>query len=147
MTARALSSAAEPVSIEAFEEGSIDPRQFDHEAHVYLGWLYLRSCSLFEAIGRFSGALRRLTRRLGIESKYHETITWFFLILIAERMSDGGADDWPAFRKDNADLFVTRPSILGRYYSAERLGATRARRQFLLPDLAGGRASADSTER
>jgi hypothetical protein len=122
------------ISIEAFEDGSIDPGLFDHEAHVYIGWAYLQDYELQDGIARFCAALRRLTTKLGIESKYHETITWFFMILIAERRSRDETEDWSSFKRRNPDLFATAPSIIRRYYSSERLGSSRARHQFLLPD-------------
>jgi hypothetical protein len=127
-------SCDDALSIEAFEKASVNAEQFDHEAHVHVAWLYLKEYELEDAIVRFSTALRRLTKKLGVASKYHETITWFFMILIGERMMTSDSDDWPTFRKQNKDLFSTAPSIIQRYYSSERLGTALARRQFLLPD-------------
>jgi len=132
--ARSPSPCGASISIEAFEDGTVDPDQFDHEAHIYVGWSYLQLYELQEAIDRFSAALRRLTKKLGIETKYHETITWFFMILIADRRSTSESTDWQAFKQRNADLFAGRPSIVSQYYSAERLGTSLARTQFLLPD-------------
>lgn len=128
-------SYSSSISIEDFERGDIDPDQFDHEAHLFVGWSYLQKYALQESIARFSEALRRLTKKLGIESKYHETITWFFMILIAERRAGRGSDDWQAFKRRNADLFARRPTIMNAYYSDERLASPMARSQFVLPDL------------
>lgn len=130
----AVSGLTPSISIAAFEDGSIDPERFDHEAHVFIGWAYLRKYELPDAIARFSAALRRLTIELGVEAKYHETITWFFMILIAERRSTAVGDGWHAFKQRNPDLFATKPSIISRYYSTARLGTTEARTQFVLPD-------------
>ena len=66
--------------------------------------------------------------------KYNETITWFFMLTIAERRRGDAASDWAAFRKDNPDLFGSGTAILGRYYSDERLWSEDARNLFLLPD-------------
>jgi hypothetical protein len=131
---RPLANSAPFVSIEEFENGSIDPDRFNHEAHVYVGWSYLQEHALREAVDRFSAALRRLTRKLGIESKYHETITWFFMIMIAERRSISKSADWESFKRCNADLFASQPSIISRYYSKLRLDSSLARAQFVLPD-------------
>jgi hypothetical protein len=132
----ALPQAASPcqfsISLEDFECANVDPEQFDHEAHVFVAWSYLQKYELDESIERFSSALRRLTRKLGVESKYHETITWFFLILIAERQ--GKSKDWLSFKRGNPDLFTTQPSIIRAYYSDERLGSPTARSQFVMPD-------------
>jgi len=121
-----------PLTITDFEAGRVDPEFFDHEAHVYVAWLYVRRFPLAEAISRFDGALRRLTDGLGVPGKYHATITWMFLVLIAERCHDG--EDWPAFRARNADLVASGRTALGRYYTDTRLFSDLARRQFILPD-------------
>jgi len=131
-----MNAAATPeFSVEAFEAGSIDAEAFDHEAHLYVAWLYLEKWPLLEAIGRFAAALRRLTTQLGIPGKYHETITWFYMVLIQERRGDPGATDWFAFQRMHADLFAGgEASILRRYYSTELLHSNHARQSFVLPD-------------
>ena len=136
MTARPqqCANSESVLSIEAFEAGSVDPDQFDHEAHIFVAWLFLQEFDLKEAIDRFCGALKRLTKKLGIETKYHETITWFFMISINERLKTTASDDWNSFKRQNPELFATAPSIISRHYSEERLKSPLARTQFLLPD-------------
>ena len=129
-----MNSAVLPtLSVEAFERGEIDPDAFDHEAHVYLAWLYLERFPLPEALGRFDTALRRLTVKLGVPGKYHATITWFFLLLIAERRNAGPGADWRGFRRRNADL-VENGGLLEDYYHRGTLASNRARQSFVLPD-------------
>lgn len=125
---------APEISLAALENGSIDADTFDHAAHVYAAWLYLEQYSLPDAIAAFSAALRRLTVKLGVPDKYHETVTWFFMLLIAERRAAGAGGDWFAFCCDNPDLFCRRDNIIMRYYSSELLASDRARHAFVLPD-------------
>ena len=95
------------LTMERFEAADIDPARFDHEAHVYVGWLYVMAYPRREAIARFDAALRRLVEKIGARDKYNATITWLYLLLIAERMR--ADEDWSAFRARNADLFDERP--------------------------------------
>lgn len=125
-------SGLPPITIVDFEAGSIDAESFDHEAHVYVAWLYLEEFDLADAITRFDAALRRLTARLGVPQKYHATITWLFLLLINERRRDG--EDWSAFRARNGDLVENSRSTLQRYYSESLLFSDDARQHFVLPD-------------
>ena len=122
------------VDIAAFEAANVDPQDFDHEAHVYVGWQYLSEHELDVALARFSAALQRLTRALGVEGKYHETITWFFMILISERMARHPGTDWPSFSAANGDLINDAGPLLAAHYTPERLQSPLARRQFLMPD-------------
>jgi hypothetical protein len=121
--------------VEAFENSTVQPEGFDHEAHILVGWRYLQDLSLLDAITRFTDAIKRLTRKLGVPSKYHETITWFYLIQIAERCSENLAADWPAFKAANPDLFAWNPSLIEKYYSDALLSSDTARRMFVFPDL------------
>ena len=120
------------ITIERFESADIDPVRFDHEAHVYVGWMYVREYELTEAIAKFDSGLKRLVRKLGAEGKYHATLTWFFLLLIADRAEDG--EPWPVFRHRNADIVTDSKETLSRYYSDGYLFSNRARERFVLPD-------------
>ncbi len=115
-----------------FENATIDAAEFDHEAHVLVGWRYLQDYSLLDSIKRYSAALQRLTRKLGVPTKYHETITWFYLIKTAERKA---TTDWAAFKTANPDLFERNPSLVQQYYSESLLSSDDARQAFVFPDL------------
>ena len=121
-------------TIEAMEAGTIDPDAFDHEAHINVAWLYLERYPLTDAIDRFTKALQRLTRKLGVPDKYNETISWFYMLLIEERRSVSPAGNWIAFRQTNSDLFSRGDNILERYYSKELIFSDRARQSFVLPN-------------
>lgn len=122
-------------TIEAFERLQINPAHFDHKAHVYVAWSYLQDYDLLSSIERYRSTLKLLTRKLGVPGKYHETLTWFFMVLVAERIDRDPPGDWEAFIGRNQDLFTRAPGIASKFYSSDRLGSAAARRQFLLPDL------------
>ena len=122
------------VTIETFEAATIDAETFDHEAHVYVAWLYLKRWPLDEAIRRFCTALRRFTVKVGAEGKYHETISWFFMMQVNQRRAAMQQPTWFVFRRDNADLIDGAGALLSRYYSKELLASNLARQHFLLPD-------------
>lgn len=128
-----MNSVLEPrLSIEQFEAGDVDAERFDHEAHVYIAWLYVQAFDLADAVARFDCALRRLTARLGVPGKYHATITWLFLVLINERAAQN--ETWGEFRTRNNDLIRDSKTTLQRYYSDTLLFSDEARQHFLLPD-------------
>ncbi len=134
MTATNAADAGIERIVEAFENATLEPGGFNHEAHILVGWRYLQDLSLLDAITRFTDAIKRLTRKLGVPTKYHETITWFYLIKIAERCSDDLTADWPAFKAANPDLFAWNPSLIEKYYSNALLSSDTARRMFVFPD-------------
>ena len=124
-------------SIADFEALRFDPEDFDHQAHVYVAWQYAREADLLTAIRRYRETLIRLTSKLGIPGKYHETITWFYMVAVAEAATGECRDDWDRFVVTHPALFERNPSAIRRHYSPDRLNSATARASFVLPDLAG----------
>ena len=120
--------------IAEFEALDFDVEAFDHIAHVYVAWQYVRDFDLLEAISRYRDTLRRLTDQLGVPDKYHETLTWFYLIKIAEQATGTARTDWAVFRRRNPSLLQRSPGLVEAYYSADRLASNEARAQFMLPE-------------
>ena len=117
------------------ENCTIGARDFRHADHVRLAWICLRNYPLLEAIARFVSTLRRFAAHHGMPEKYHETVTWAYLLLIHERMRRGGEpQEWERFRAENDDLFTRNPSILERYYAPATLESDIACKSFVLPD-------------
>ncbi len=119
------------ISIDDFERHAFDADAFDHESHVYVGWLYITEFGAVAGTERFVAALRSLTSALGIPGKYHDTITRFYLDLIARRVEPGRT--WDEFRTHNSDLLDS--ALLERHYSRGTLASPAAREQYVAPDL------------
>ena len=118
----------------AFEAGTLDAGRFHHRDHMRLAWLHLRRHPAPVALLRFTSGLRRLAEAAGKADRYHETVTWAYLLLINERMERSGrARPWTEFARLNPELLAWRPSILDAYYPAEVLDSDLARRVFVLP--------------
>jgi hypothetical protein len=118
----------------AVEACTLAGSEFHHADHVRLAWIYLRERPVLEAVERFTSTLRRFATHHGVPGKYHETITWAYVLLIHERMQRASGATWGEFKAANADLFAWKPSILEQYYSADTLRSELARRVFILPD-------------
>lgn len=135
MKRRLKSSQTPGPTIGEFEALEFDPERFDHEAHVFVAWSYLSQFDLLESISRYRKTLRRLTAMLGVPGKYHETITWFYMIAVAEHAEASKVTDWASFKSASPELFRRNPGIISDYYSRSRLMSEMARKKFILPDL------------
>lgn len=120
--------------LDRFVDTTLPADQFHHQQHVQVAWMFVRKYGMPDALGEFTTAIKRFAHAKGATGLYHETITWAFLLLIAERDARKPAETWQQFAVDNADLLVWKPSILNRYYSKELLESDLARRTFLMPD-------------
>ncbi len=121
--------------IARFENGATAPDSFHHADHVRLAFEYLGRYSALEALEKFSAALQRFAAAQGKADRYHETITWAYLLLIRERIARVGRQQtWEEFAERNSDLLVWKGGVLATLYRAETLDSDLARKIFVLPD-------------
>jgi hypothetical protein len=123
--------------LERFVDTSLPAEEFHHAQHVHVAWMFVRQYGMPQALGEFTAAIKRFAAAKGANGLYHETITWAFLLLIAERQARTPAETWGAFAAANPDLLCWKPSVLEKYYSSDVLKSDLARRAFVFP---GGRA-------
>ena len=123
--------------IEQFESLTLRPESFHHGEHVRLAWIYLSQYPALTALSKFCEGIKRFAASVGKPDRYHETITWAYLLLIHERMAKcATADSWEAFAEANGELLNWESNILKRYYREETLQSELAKRVFLFPDKA-----------
>lgn len=119
----------------AFENGSLDPARFDHRLHLSLAWTYLQRDGFPEGALRFRQNLKAYVAAVGAQGKYHETITWAYLVLLNEEMSlrSTPGESFDAMIQRRPDLLDHRGGAIARCYSKAQLDLPDARRVFLLP--------------
>jgi hypothetical protein len=119
----------------SFESLEIPGSAFRHGDHVRLAWIYLHDSDFAAGAARFCKQFGRYVRHIGAESKYHETITWFYLVIVFERIrSHSPTLNWEAFARSNEDLLDNGMGLLRIRYRNETLFSPLARKIFLLPD-------------
>ena len=118
-----------------FVDTTLPAGEFHHRQHVQVAWMFVRDYGMPAALSEFTAAIKRFADAKCATGLYHETITWAFLLLIADRMARQPASSWEQFEAANPDLLTWQPSILNRYYSKDLLASDIARRAFLMPDL------------
>ena len=119
----------------AFEALELAPVGFGHREHLRVGFALLqREGDLAHAAVVFRTLLRRFAEAVGAGAKYHETITWAYLALIAERMHGRGYGSAAELLADHPDLLEHRTGALARSYDVAALTASPlARAVFVLP--------------
>jgi hypothetical protein len=128
------SDPADAAALAVFQLRAAGP--FPHLSHLRAARLYLRQLALPAALERYIADLRRYAAAKGAASKYHETITVAFLLLIRARLADAAPEEtFDAFLARNPDL--ASPACLKTFYTDEALSSPTARRAFLFPDRLG----------
>lgn len=129
-----MSPLTDDALVAAFEDTTLPVDAFHHHEHVRTAWLFVVRYGLPEALERFPAALKRFAIAKGASGLYHETVTWAYLFVIAERVRRTPGLTWPQFADAHPDLLGWKPSVLDRFYSPERLWSDEARRSFVMPD-------------
>jgi hypothetical protein len=118
-----------------FENGTLDPARFDHCSHLSLAWAYLQRDGFPEGALRFRQHLKAYVAKVGAEGKYHETITWAYLVLLNEELSlrSPPGEPFDAMIQRRPDLLDHRSGAIACCYSKSQLDSPAARHVFLLP--------------
>ncbi|HEX8140945.1 MAG TPA: hypothetical protein VF544_25495 [Pyrinomonadaceae bacterium] len=122
-----------------FEDCTLPLSDFKHSAHLTVALFYLTRMPASAAVEQFRVSIKRFIAHYG-ESGYNETITMFWLNLIAGFLLKSGPN------RSFSDLLDTlleghRDSrLIYNYYTRERLQSDEAKTTWLAPDKAGMRA-------
>lgn len=136
--AQPATSTTDDDTLLAFEHGTLDPSQFGHRMHLSLAWRYLQRDGFPEGAQQFRHHLQRYVAKVGAQSKYHETITWAYLVLLNEELCLRSSPDesFDTMIQRRPDLLDHRNGPIARCYSKAQLESSEARRVFMLPTVA-----------
>ncbi|HWK51802.1 MAG TPA: hypothetical protein VNR40_18040 [Steroidobacter sp.] len=135
----ARSGVADPILV-AFENGSLDPAQFSHRLHLSLAWSYLQREGFPDGALQFRRHLQDYVAAVGAQGKYHETMTWAYLMLLNEELClrSPAGESFEAMIQRRPDLLDHRNGPISRCYSKAQLDSPEARRVFMLPAIERG---------
>jgi hypothetical protein len=107
--------------------------EFTHHMHLAVAAWYLTSLPHEEALDRMRACLLRFTRHHGVTG-YHETITRFWLRLVADFLENNTVQDFPARVSTLIECYGNKQTLFD-YYSRERVMSEDARNAWVEPDL------------
>lgn len=118
-----------------FQACTLPPEQFSHRQHLALAWSYLQRDGFPQGAARFRSDLANYVRAVGAAAKYHETMTWAYLVLLNEEMTlrSPRNESFDSMIERRPDLLDHRDGALASCYSKEQLEDPDARRVFVLP--------------
>ena len=121
--------------VSEFEACTLPDEAFKHEQHVAVGWSYLKQHDTATALKIYAENIRIFATHHGAPKLYHETITWFWVMLINERMNQNPElKTWDLFRAKNLDLVASDNQLIYDYYWPSTLKSALAKASFVLPD-------------
>lgn len=117
-----------------FERSEYRPEEFTHTRHLTVACWYLSTLSTGEALNRMREGLLRFSAHHG-KHGYHETITRFWIVLLAGYLRQLPPGMSFTEKINNAVECFQNKGVLFSFYSREYVMSERARRQWVEPDL------------
>ena len=121
--------------VRGFESCSTGKSEFTHIRHLAVTVWYLRCLSLEQATEKMRASLFRFIDHYGIEGKYHETLTVFWMRLVQERLDE--LDPALSLLETTNSVIeaLGNARLVFEYYSKVLLWSAEARAKWVQPDL------------
>ena len=121
--------------VEHFDNCTLDPALFTHEAHLRLGWILVRTHGTERAGELLCEMIARYAQFLGKAEKFNRTITIASARMIAHFLSRSSTTVFRAFIAEFPQLQHNFRELLDAPYSARGYATEQAAAQFIEPDL------------
>lgn len=125
--------------VSAFEAGTLPKECWTHAAHILSGAWYVHALGPEAALAEMRQRIRAYNEAVGTQntdtSGYHETITVFWIRVLAAELARRPDATRAAFVTEAVEHFGRQRDILTRYYSFNVVKSTEARRVWVEPDL------------
>ena len=121
--------------VRGFESCSTAKSEFTHVSHLTVAVWYLRRSSVEPATEQMRASLFRFIDHYGIEGKYHETLTVFWMRVVRRQLDDLDPK-LTLLEAANAVVETLSDSrLVFEYYSEALLWSDEARSVWVEPDL------------
>lgn len=117
----------------AHREGPFNRHPFDHRQHVKFAWSVLHEAPEAEAMEIVRSEISEFAR-LHAPGKYHETLTQFWVRLVAHTREHAVADDEFDEHLERFPI-LTNKNAQDHHFSTDVLWSHRARTSWVEPDL------------
>ena len=119
-----------------FETCRTHKDDFHHTQHLVVAIVYLESLSLQAAVKKLRESLLQFLGHHSIDNqKYNETLTVFWLEMVALELKQLPEDSTLVDRCNSVIEVLDNPKLALEYYSDEVLWSEQARKAFVDPDL------------
>ena len=118
-----------------FENCTLNPEIFSHEAHLRLAWLYLLKYNEAEACHKTVLHLKAYVKKLGFEEKFNYTLTVASVKAVHHFMKRSQSVSFADFIQEFPKLKYDFKALLATHYSIDIFNNSKAKNHWLEPDL------------
>ncbi len=121
--------------IEAFESASLDPKLFNHEAHLRLAWIYIQNHGEQKAIEKTCTGIKDFDIIYGKGDKFHTTITVAAVKVVHHFMKKSESKSFADFIEEFPRLKVAFKELLDQHYGFNIFSSDEAKTNYIVPDI------------
>jgi hypothetical protein len=121
--------------VRGLESGTTPAVDFPHRSHLTVATWYLANATVAEALEKMRASILNFLDHYGIEGKYNETITRFWLVLVARCLQDIGPQHSAIECTNRVIEELGDSRLMFEYYSEELLWSEQAKNEWVEPDL------------
>ncbi|AXG73971.1 hypothetical protein DVK85_06815 [Flavobacterium arcticum] len=121
--------------IKEFENCSLNPEVFSHEAHLRLAWIYLCKYNEAMAYRKTVVNLKAYIKHLGAEGKFNHTLTIASVKAVYHFMQRSQYANFTDFINEFPELKYNLKELLATHYSIDIFNLPEAKTHWLEPDL------------
>lgn len=125
---------SDDVFLATFERAGFAAADFGHRAHLRMAYLYVTRLGAAAAEVRAAEGIRHLAAAHGHTALYHETLTLAWVRVVALAVARSGASSFAGLLAAHPQLLDNH--LLDAHWSREVLFSSRARAEWVPPDLA-----------
>jgi len=118
-----------------FEDCSLDPELFSHEAHLRLAWSLIRRDGIENSIYQICDQIQSFDQTYGDGMKFHKTLTVACIYAVYHFMLKSKADTFADFISENPRLTTNLKELILQHYSEDVFKNSEAKTGLLQPDL------------
>jgi hypothetical protein len=118
-----------------FEDCSLNPKLFSHEAHIRLAWIHIKKYGVDRAITNINSQLLNFVVSVRARDKYNKTVTVAAVKTVYHFMLKSNTDNFKSFILEFPRLNKNFKALLNSHYSMDLFNYEAAKKQYIEPDV------------
>ena len=117
-----------------FENLTLNPELFNHEAHLRLAWIHIREFGRVQAEENLCAQIERFDAAFGDGTKFHHTLTVASVKMVAHFVGRSRANNFQSFMREFPRLRSHFQDLLDQHYGIDLLTHPTAKEEYVEPD-------------